>query len=566
MAMPRSMINTWLSLTDEKENHSEQPASCPSPPRSRPSLRKPTKRKAFASIDLNMSEPSATRRRGKGKGRYDVAHHRPPHHTDISLNLTERILLEEERVDAKAQTEREAQAEAERTPRPTTRSRRIPPEAAAAEGGGGGGGETGQDGSPRRRTTRTSRRPNKHGEPQPGQEQDPEREAEPPSSTSRFANRIWADALSSRVPLPLPSSSSAGADADRADVFSSPSRSSASTGRSTGRARSPVKSMADLRLSLKPPQTLSFDLGPPDDVEELYQTLVQINDGEGLIPAAAKARFERPKRPVKEWQIDNSPVAEADRVILEREIDLAEDLSAMANCCFSEGHSEASWNSQVHTPLLKLALWRVPTVRYFNITSAAPCFEFLPRLERGGDLLQSKFVDYSMNLDLDVGEMMTDIMRRQPPACRTLAPTMYAPVRSRPQAVAIETKVANAASDPLVQLTIWAAASFERLRQLQAPAQTGGGNGDNDALEVESIITLPLIQVRGHDWHLWFARDSPHNIDLHGPLLIGSTATLLGTFKLVRSLRALAWWVATRFRPWFESVILGREVDVDVGT
>ncbi|CAJ2510572.1 Uu.00g095410.m01.CDS01 [Anthostomella pinea] len=89
---------------------------------------------------------------------------------------------------------------------------------------------------------------------------------------------------------------------------------------------------------------------------------------------------------------------------------------------------------------------------------------------------------------------------------------MYAPVRPRPQAVAIETKVANAASDPLVQLTIWAAASFERLRQLQAPAGGDGGNGDadDDALEMESIITLPLIQVRGHDWQLWFARDAPH--------------------------------------------------------
>ncbi|CAJ2508661.1 Uu.00g136870.m01.CDS01 [Anthostomella pinea] len=296
MAMPRSMINTWLSLTDEKENHPEQPTSCPSPPLS--SLRKPTKREAFASIDPNMSEPPAGRQRSKGNGRYDVPHRHPPH--DTSMSLAEREAL----ADA------EAQAEAERTPRPTTRSRRVLPESAIS----GGGGEASQEEIPRRRTTRTSRRPSKHEEQQQGQEQTPEPEPEPPSSSSRSANRVWADALSSRVSLPLPPGSGAGAG--RGDVFSSPSRSSASIrttsiARSTGRARSPVKSMTDLRLSLKPPQILSFDLGPPDDVEELYQKLVQINDGERLVPAAAKIRFDRPKRPVKEWQIDNSPVTEA---------------------------------------------------------------------------------------------------------------------------------------------------------------------------------------------------------------------------------------------------------------
>ena len=166
-------------------------------------------------------------------------------------------------------------------------------------------------------------------------------------------------------------------------------------------------------------------------------------------------------------------------------------------------------------------------------------------MEAGGDVLQAKLVDYSFNLLPEEGSTLAEAIRRtmlvQHPGARTVTPSMYPPTRMRPQAVAFEAKLAAAGSDPLVQLTIWAAASFERLRQILS------GKG--------ILCTLPLVQVRGHDWHVWFARDAAKTLDLHGPFLIGSTSTLFDTFKLVRSLRALGEWAAGPFKEWFETAI-----------
>ena len=55
--------------------------------------------------------------------------------------------------------------------------------------------------------------------------------------------------------------------------------------------------------------------------------------------------------------------------------------------------------------------------------------------------------------------------------------------------------------------------------------------------------------VRGHDWHVWFARDTPDATDLYGPFLLGLATTLMDTFKLVRSSRALGEWAGGSFSP-----------------
>jgi hypothetical protein len=84
-----------------------------------------------------------------------------------------------------------------------------------------------------------------------------------------------------------------------------------------------------------------------------------------------------------------------------------------------------------------------------------------------------------------------------------------------------------------------------------------GGEG-----EMAEIIALPLVQVRGHDWHVWFARDTPDATGLYDPFLIGLATTLIDAFKLVGSLRALGEWAGVPFRQWFEREILGLDEDL----
>lgn len=166
--------------------------------------------------------------------------------------------------------------------------------------------------------------------------------------------------------------------------------------------------------------------------------------------------------------------------------------------------------------------------------------------------MQSKLVDYSINLapepDSALAEAIRAALSLLPTNVQTVTPTRYVPVRTRPQAIAIETKVVAWAGDPLVQLAIWAMVSIQRTRDLRRvcclPDATSVHGGEN-------IITLPLVQVCNHEWSMYFAKESSKTLDLYGPIRLGSTANLMGTFKLVRSLRALGEWADHDYRKWF---------------
>jgi hypothetical protein len=70
-------------------------------------------------------------------------------------------------------------------------------------------------------------------------------------------------------------------------------------------------------------------------------------------------------------------------------------------------------------------------------------------------------------------------------------------VRFKPVAISIETKRPGMDEDAgEVQLGVWAAAHFERLKQLSG--HSGDGNGDN-------LPILPQIFVQGHDWRFKIA-------------------------------------------------------------
>ncbi|KAI0412938.1 hypothetical protein F5X98DRAFT_379284 [Xylaria grammica] len=371
---------------------------------------------------------------------------------------------------------------------------------------------------------------------------------EPHGSGTRSRGARAASLTSPTDVVPDPVSSHTTFSATSRSVVSFPllSASSARTAKS-GRSKSPVKTLADLAVTSKLPILRSLDDGVPQDVQDLFEKLHVISCGENLIPAALADRFRRSHVPLRAWQID--PDTPPNLEALEREIDVVQDISARANTLAGEGHSEPSWNSEVHSPILRLALEGLDQVRHFNITTATLCPSLVPIAERSGEALQSKLVDYALHLvparHTPLADAIDHFVAAQAPGMRTVAPTMYDPVRRRPQAVAIETKVVNSASDPLVQLTVWAQATFARFRQLIESSHGGE--------RTMPVLTLPLIEVRGHEWHLWFSQDAAQTFELYGPLMVGSTETVLNTFKLVRSLRVLGEWVNTDFKSWIES-------------
>jgi len=113
-----------------------------------------------------------------------------------------------------------------------------------------------------------------------------------------------------------------------------------------------------------------------------------------------------------------------------------------------------------------------------------------------GDILQSKIVDYTINIQPDekMSELIFDLLRSEPYTLQTVNQTMQGHVRYLPIATSIETQTpAGSDENALVQLAIWAAAHFNRLRMF--------------SYENMVSLTLPLLYVRGADWSLHFACD-----------------------------------------------------------
>ncbi|KAJ8129634.1 hypothetical protein O1611_g3995 [Lasiodiplodia mahajangana] len=128
--------------------------------------------------------------------------------------------------------------------------------------------------------------------------------------------------------------------------------------------------------------------------------------------------------------------------------------------------------------------------------------------------------------------------------------TAYKAVADSSIALSIETKKALSQDEPLLQLGIWTAAWHKRMsffRQLLATFTIGAA----PEWFQKRLISVPLIQVVGHEWDIYFACFS-NQVTIYGPLRIGSTASMVQLYTLVASLQAIREWIKTAFRKGME--------------
>jgi hypothetical protein len=133
-------------------------------------------------------------------------------------------------------------------------------------------------------------------------------------------------------------------------------------------------------------------------------------------------------------------------------------------------------------------------------TTARVVPSLVPR-RASGDVLGSKLVDYTINLlpDKKMDSVIRLLLQSQPDDLETINQTMYDPVRCQPIAISIETKTPDGSEqDAMVQLGVWVAAHFNRLRMLSH--------------EDPVSLTLPLLYVSGAEWFLLFASDSAEQV------------------------------------------------------
>lgn len=105
-----------------------------------------------------------------------------------------------------------------------------------------------------------------------------------------------------------------------------------------------------------------------------------------------------------------------------------------------------------------------------------------------------RMVDYAICIEADIIEPMfnriMNILRLEPSDSQYINHTAFEPVRFRPIAVSIESKVASGnEAEATTQLSVWVVAHF---KQLQGIIKRSGVTAE--------MPVLPLINIQGEEW------------------------------------------------------------------
>ena len=412
-----------------------------------------------------------------------------------------------------------------------------------------------------RTAKKPDRRPNAGSpvrEAGPNEDEDEEQTPKAPATTLGSIPLLLAQPLRPQIKAPV----------NREASDSSESHSSKKS-----RSQSPTKSLMDLKDTNMPISARAWDSSEkPADLEKFVNDMEQIGDRVGCIPSAVKARFAAIGKTPRAFQIAEDGIhgggieteASATREAtggLGHEVFWYEvsKITRASNRCQVRAAPEPTWNSEVHSRVLQLALeghWEGKEISYQDISLARLSNKSLVPWNVTTGAMQSKMVDYAIIINPDEdfngdasksihnhivgkvsGEMNASINQ-------TAAPY----VRYRPIGVSIETKKGLVGEEEAhVQLATWMIAQYTRLRQLMTNQATG------------KLPSFPVLSVHGQRWFLMIAciRENGH-IDLIKELLVGDTGSLAGVYQVIAAIRRIAQWVNDDYRPWFEREILGK--------
>lgn len=367
---------------------------------------------------------------------------------------------------------------------------------------------------------------------------------------------------------------------DRRSDLSSTSSNSIQT-----RSPSPTKRLGDFQQS--DPRIELKDFGStgyptPAAAKALVLDLSRIGKGVGVIPTVFRGRVEAlhqddPLEPFNFASSDSTPADHALPSSPDSDSFWCELLRIQraAQECQNDTTSEPEWNAEVHSRLLRVALEPTRTttsgVWYRNVTvDRVRDPTLLPTIPasitRLATKMQSKMIDYVLMLEPDP-KMHLDIVQM---LSKGLAPLDRLSVnhigsdslRYKPIAVSIETKRAAIHEDAAhIQLSLWVAAHFAKLRRLASLSS-------KQPLAEPKLPILPLIIVQGHVWKLLVAHfvlsssTAPSSIIILRDIPIGTTASILGCFMAIASLRRLMVWVNHDFQEWWKTILGGDESQV----
>lgn len=245
--------------------------------------------------------------------------------------------------------------------------------------------------------------------------------------------------------------------------------------------------------------------------------------------------------------------------------DLA-DVVRESERCERSGLHPISWGEEVWSRILRHAGKGVPKghIYWQNTITAATDYAFRPLgspYSRPQRILMRgipRTIDYAIAIipEQDAAAAIEDILIKSDSMKlpSTVNPIVYCGLLKLRIAVAIVTGGTDGtrSQNRVERLANWVAAWHARMDRLQS-------DGLIDSSTKKPPVILPLIEVVGHHWWLYFAIEDVEMGRVcicRAPNLLGSTGTPYKTYKLVASLRALMRWADGPYRLWWD-IILG---------
>ncbi|KAJ4184063.1 hypothetical protein NW759_017049 [Fusarium solani] len=309
---------------------------------------------------------------------------------------------------------------------------------------------------------------------------------------------------------------------------------------------SPSKQLRNAEMNETGFSVGSFVLQPqPESLRALRIELRDFGAGHGVFPASMQDEMLAMDPELPRYAFDRNEASRAPTSSMPP-FDWVDNLVKRAIKCRVDRECEASWNGDVHAPILE----QVFRSGRFSSNDMVD-FRWCPTAQ----ILQSfkprkapaKMVDFCIFVSPDEGtaeERIIEGLCQNRPG-QSINHTDLGNFCKHPIALSIETKRAGEQGDnATLQMGTWHSAQWRSLRY-------------NQHRSPRSIEFLPGIIIQGHEWKFVASvLDQSGKCQLLETVALGSTGSQLGVYSLIATLQRLRRWIKEEYWPAFVSDML----------
>ncbi|KAF2730000.1 hypothetical protein EJ04DRAFT_568159 [Polyplosphaeria fusca] len=178
----------------------------------------------------------------------------------------------------------------------------------------------------------------------------------------------------------------------------------------------------------------------PNEIRQLWYDMEEIQRGKHMVPMEIKHEFIKHRPRAEDCWWSKTPNRQLSKTKLLRELDTLVEIRDKTLDFNSTPVLEASWNSDVHSVMLRQVIQHTPGVEQENVTAVRLDTKLIPKVRDIDD--ESKLVDFALiaNETLIPLDLVKQVLADTRNGITSINHTSYERVRLRPICVSIETK------------------------------------------------------------------------------------------------------------------------------